>query len=311
MNRAPLTTAVRAAGVLPALVLLLAASPAAAQFNTFPAYDYFHELWQEAPHGVEIDSVSNLHDMVVDGKLQLTLHEYLELVMANHPDVQIQVLTVMQQENLIQSALSPFDPTLALDFNANRATNPSQDVLQGGAVISSLRQTGGFNYRQTLTTGTNYQIGFTGLKNASSSSFRTFNPSIQDTLQFRIAQPLLRNRGRGIQRIPIMIAESRLDISEAQALARVINLIAAAENLYWLVVSNREALNVQENNLELRRKFLERSERELELGAISALDIYQPQQNFANAQVGVTRARYRLPAGRGPRPAPDRSGPRP
>ena len=37
-----------------------------------------------------------------------------------------------------------------------------------------------------------YTVGFTGLKNASSSAFRTFNPSIQDTLLFRLSQPLLR-----------------------------------------------------------------------------------------------------------------------
>lgn len=274
--------------------LLNAAAPLPAQLNTFPDGTYFREQWQSAPYGVEIESVSNLQDFVVDDKMELSLRSYLELVMANHPDIQIQKLSVRESENAIQSAMSPFDPNLELNFNTNRSTNPSQDVLQGGNVVSSLRQNGGFTYNQTLDTGTNYRVTFTGIKNSSSSSFRTFNPSIQDTLQFRIAQPLLRNRGRGIQRIPILIANSRLDFTKAQVLQRVIGVIAQAENLYWLVVSNRENLKVQENNLELRRKFLERSQRELELGAISPLDIYQPEQNFATAQVGVTRARFRL-----------------
>ncbi len=279
---------------LPALAFALAASPAAAQFATFPDGAYFREQWQAAPYDVEVGSVGQLEDYVVDGKLELNLNSYLQLVMANHPDVQIQILTVLQSENSIQSAFSPFDPTLALNFNANRSTNPSQDQLQGGDVISSLRQNGGFTYRHTLDTGTNYQIGFTGLKSASSSSFRTFNPSIQDTLQFSISQPLLRDRGRGIQRIPILIARARYDNSQSTARTRILALIAQAENTYWQVVSNRESLNVQENNLELRRRFLERSQRELELGAISPLDIYQPEQNYANAQVSVTRARYQL-----------------
>lgn len=273
---------------------LLFGLPAMAQFATFPDGAYFREQWQMAPYEVEIDTVVALEDMVVDGKLELSLREYLELVMANHPDIQIQVLNVRESENSIQSAFSPFDPNLTLNFNANRATNPSQDVLQGGDVVSSLRQNGGFTYRQTLDTGFNYQVQFTGLKTASSSSFRTFNPSIQDTLLFRISQPLLRNRGRGIQRIPILIARSRYGISQANARTRIITIIAQAETTYWQVVSNREALIVQENNLELRRRFLDRSRRELELGAISELDIYQPEQNFANAQVSVTRALYRL-----------------
>jgi outer membrane protein TolC len=276
------------------LAFALAAGPAAAQFATFPDGAYFREQWQAAPYAVEVGGVSQLEDFVVDDKLELTLRSYLELVMSNHPDVQIQILTVLESENSIQAAFSPFDPTLALDFNANRSTNPSQDQLQGGDVISSLRQNGGFTFRQTLDTGTNYQIGFTGLKTASSSAFRTFNPSIQDTLQFHLEQPLLRDRGRGIQRIPILIARARYDNSQSTAKTRILALIAQAENTYWQVVSNRESLGVQENNLELRRKFLERSQRELELGAISPLDIYQPEQNYANAQVSVTRARYQL-----------------
>ncbi len=279
---------------LPVASLLLATLPAVAQFATFPDTAYFREQWQVMPYDVEIDPISNLEDYVVDGKLEFSLREYLQLVMANHPNVQIQLLSVRESENSIQRAFSPFDPTLNLNFNANRATNPSQDVLQGGTVISSLRQNGGFTYRQTLDTGLNYQVGFSGLKNASSSAFRTFNPSIQDTLEFRISQPLLRDRGRGIQRIPIMIARSQYDISQAQAINRILAFLAQAENQYWEVVSNREALNVQQNNLELRRRFLQRSRRELELGAISELDIYQPEQNFANAQVNATRALYRL-----------------
>ncbi len=275
-------------------VAALASMTAAAQLNTFPDGTYFREQWQSAPYGVEIEAVANLQDFVVDDKLELSLRAYIELVMANHTDVQIQKLAVREGENAIQSAMSPFDPNLQLSFDTNRSTNPSQDVLQGGDVVSSLRQNGGFTYNQTLDTGTNYRVAFTGVKNSSSSSFRTFNPSIQDTLQFNLTQPLLRNRGRSIQRIPILIASSRLDRTKAQVLQRVIGIVAQAENLYWQVVSNRENLNVQENNLELRRKFLERSQRELELGAISPLDIYQPEQNFATAQVGVTRARFRL-----------------
>lgn len=294
MSSALEASTTRANRYLRALPILLAAVPAGAQFATFPDGAYFREQWQPAPFGVEIEPVSNLEDYVVDGKLELSVRSYLELVMANHPDVQIQKLAVLEAENSIQRAFSPFDPNLVLNFNALRSTNPSQDVLQGGNVVSSLRQNGGFTYQQTIDTGLNYEVGFTGSKNASSSTFRTFNPSIQDTLEFRISQPLLRGRGRRIQRIPILIARSRHDITQSQVRQRIIDLVAQAETIYWQVISSREALLVQENNLELRRRFLQRSQRELELGAISPLDIFQPEQNFANAQVSVTRARYRL-----------------
>jgi len=55
----------------------------------------------------------------------------------------------------------------------------------------------------------------------------------------------------------------------------------------------RENLLVQEKALKLADESLKRSRRELELGAISSLEIYQPEAQFANAQIFVTQARFR------------------
>jgi len=275
-------------------LILLAATTLPAQFNTFPAVNYFKEQWTKPPMSVEIESVSRLDDFVASGKLQLSLRSYIELVMANNPDVNLQKLAVYEQQNLIEAAYSPFDPALDLSFNANRSTTQSTDVLQGAAVRSRLTQNAGLTYEQTFDTGTRYTVGFAGVRSGDNSSFTSYNPSLTHRFQLGFTQPLLRGRGRYVQRIPIMVAESRLDLTEAQVREQVINLLVQAENAYWNVVESRENLSVARNNLDLRRAFLERSRRELELGAISPLDIYQPEQQFASAQVAVTQTQYRL-----------------
>jgi outer membrane protein TolC len=275
-------------------LFLLAASTLSAQFDAFPAVNYFKEQWTRPPVSVEIESVSRLDDFVVDGKVQLSLRSYIELVMANNPDVNLQKLAVYEQQNLIEAAHSPFDPNLDLSFNANRSTTQSTDVLQGAAVRSRLTQNAGITYEQTFDTGTRYTVGFSGVRSGDNSSFTSFNPSLTHRFQLGFTQPLLRGRGRYVQRIPIMIAESRLDLTAAQVRGQIINLLAQAENAYWNVVEARENLDVARNNLQLRSAFLDRSRRELELGAISPLDIYQPEQQFASAQVAVTQIQYRL-----------------
>lgn len=113
-------------------------------------------------------------------------------------------------------------------------------------------------------------------------------------MQFTMSQNLLRGRGRYVQRIPIMVAQSRLAQTEEQVRERILTLIFQAENAYWNAINSRERLKVEENNLEISRAFLEQEKLRLELGAISPLDIFQPEQNFANAQVRVTQERYRL-----------------
>ncbi len=278
------------------LVCLTAAAAllAGAQFATFPDKGYFREQWQAPPLDIEIESVGRLDDFYFDGKIELSLRSYIELVMANSPDINLQKLAVFEQQNAIQRAFSPFDPTLNLGFTNNRSTTLPNDILQGASVRTNLNQRANFTYSQTFDTGTNYTVGYVGGKTANNSQFTNFNPSITQSLQFTVSQPLLRDRGRHIQRIPIFVARSRLKLTEEQVTERVIGLLVQAENAYWDVIDQRESLRVRENNLELARAFLERSRRELELGAISPLDIYQPEQQFATAQVGVTQFQYRL-----------------
>lgn len=277
-----------------ALAATLWTASLTAQFATFPRKTYWKEMWQETPYDVEIEPIGRLEAFSDGERLELSLRAYLELVMANNPNINLQKLAVYQQQNAIQRSLSPFDPNVSASFNAQRSETPSNDVLQGADVRSSLNQIGRASYNQTFDTGTELQSVWVSNRASNNSQFTTFNPSITQSWLARVTQPLLRGRGRGIQRIPFMIAESRLDQTEEQVREQIINLIFQAENDYWDAVQQRERLEVQLNNLELSQAFLDRSRRELELGAISPLDIYQPEQQYATAQVGVTQAQFRL-----------------
>src|SRR5207244_4569031 len=124
--------------------------------------------------------------------------------------------------------------------------------------------------------------------------FANFNPAFNSNLQINFTQPLLRNRGAYINRLPITIARSKLRKTEYDFHANLLTLINNAELAYWLAVQLRENLRVQESALDIADQFLKRSNRELELGAISKLDIYQPQLQFVQAQAAVSQARYQV-----------------
>jgi outer membrane protein TolC len=59
-------------------------------------------------------------------------------------------------------------------------------------------------------------------------------------------------------------------------------------------VQARENLRVAQSARKLAEDSLALSQKELELGAISPLDIYNPQQQLANAELGVSQARFAL-----------------
>jgi outer membrane protein TolC len=260
---------------------------------TFGTPSYF-KLQFEDPPKYELKPPVHLSDYVVGEKLELSLRSYLDLVMANNTDIQIQKISLEVPRNAIMRSFSIFDPNLFASFTTTRTQTPASDALAGASAVNSLNQPTLFRYSQVLPTGTLYTGQFTAGKSSSNSSFSLFNPSLNAGLNLRLEQPLLRGRGSYITKMPITIARSRLRTSEYNVEDQILQLVNTAEQAYWDVISARENLRVQEQGLIVADTSLKRAQKELELGVISALDIYQPQAQYANYQILVSQARYRL-----------------
>lgn len=260
----------------------------------FPKPSYFRRHFGNVPSRVELQPPARLADYVVGDKLELSVKNYLDLVMANNADITINKLNVEFNRDAITRALSIFDPLGLARFTSTRNKNPSSSLLVGATTLNQLTQPLQLQYSQLLQTGTQYNITFLGTKTSSNSSFSTFNPQLTSSINFNMAQPLLRGRGMYLTRLPISIAKSKLRAADYGFQDQLMQLIAAAENAYWDVVSARETLRVQEESLKLADAALKRAQKELELGATSPLEIYQPEANYANAELSVVQARYRL-----------------
>lgn len=294
-NQAPAAAAQTTPPVKQAIVAEKA-SPISAPINEdyFPKPAYFRKRFDTPTTRVEIQPPVRLGEYVVGGKLELSLKNYLDLVFSNNYDISVQKMVVQLNRNAITRAYSTFDPQVFARFASTRQNTPTSDALQGAATLNQLTQPLQLTYTQNLTTGGNYQVGFTNNKLSTNNAFALFNPSYTSNLNFAINQPLFRGRGSYITKLPITIAQSRLKGAQFSVEDQVLALISAAELAYWNVVEARENVRVQEQTLKLADTSLKRSQRELELGAISSLEIFQPQANYANAEIQVTQARYRL-----------------
>src|ERR1017187_5172685 len=96
-----------------AALLFLIATSALAQVNSFPRPSYFRETFAHPATHVELAGPVRLEDFVVSGKdgkvLELSLKDYLSLVMSNNTDIAIQRLTVYTAEDAIMRSFSAFD----------------------------------------------------------------------------------------------------------------------------------------------------------------------------------------------------------
>ncbi|MBI4904211.1 MAG: TolC family protein [Acidobacteria bacterium] len=260
----------------------------------FPSRSWLNRVWKPEIPRYELKAPARLQDHVVNGKLELTLKNYMDLVLANNTDIEITRLNVQTPRNAITRASGIFDPTFLTRFSATRANNPASDILAGASTVSSLNQPWTMQYQQLLSTGTTVTGNFNGARNSTNSQFQTFNPSYQTGMNLNFSQPLLRGRGRDIVKLPISVARSRLRASYFTTADAILDLVQGAETAYWNVIEARESLRVQEKAFELADISLKRAQREFELGATSELDIFQPKAQYANAEIFVTQARYRL-----------------
>ena len=198
------------------------------------------------------------------------------------------------ERDAITRALAPFDPSVTASFQSTRSTTPTQNTLEGAATLSQLRQPLHFAFQKMLESGAQYFVGFDGNKTSSNDTFAIFNPALSANFSFGFTQPLLRNRGRYVNRLDILIARSRYEMSRYNLEDQLTRLLQVAENIYWAVIEARENLRVQEKALQFLDTSLKRYEKEVELGAMAPVEIYQPQQVYASQEVVVTEAQYRL-----------------
>jgi outer membrane protein len=275
-------------------IVLLGLSTSLALAQTFPTPDYFRQFttWPDIP--TQLPGPEGLRDYLVDGRLRLVLSDAIRLTLLNNTQIRVNQLQYEATRFAIQRAYQPFDPVFISGFNAGRQTVPSYTQLQGAPTLSALNQQFQLGYTQNFQTGTQYNINFSSNKISSNSIFNTFNPSISSSLNFVLAQPLLRNRGLFPNRALIVIARRNLKQSRADFEGQVNVSIAQAADQYWAVVQARENLNVYRQSLELAEATYRQNKRALELGALPPLDIYRSESQVASRRVFMIQAEYDL-----------------
>jgi outer membrane protein len=276
---------------------ILAAASALAQMSSFPKPSYFRETFQKTRTKVELQAPVRLKDFAVDGKLELSLKNYLALVMANNTDIQLELISLEVPKNAITAAFGPWDPRATASFSNTQTTmlpTSATSAQNVNALAKSVTEPYSLAYTQTLPEGLQYTAQFSGAKNYQTNSFSSYNPVLTANLRVSVTQPLLQSRGAYVNRIPLMQAQLGYKTSLEQEKQQLLTLVNTAETAYWNVVAGRENLKVAEAGRANADEFLKYMQKQLDLGALSPLDIYNPQQSLAAADLSVSQAKFNL-----------------
>jgi outer membrane protein TolC len=276
---------------------ILLTAGALAQTSSFPKPSYFRETFQRTQTKVELKDPVRLKDFVANGKLELSLKHFLELAMANNTDIQLQLISLEIPKNNILATFGVWDPKALASFATTRSTTVPTNATtaqNASSLTKSLTQPYNLQYSQTLPEGLSYTASFSGSKSSQTNSYNNYNPSLTANMRFSATQPLIQNFGSYVNRIPLMTAQSNYRISDYAMRVQLLTFVNTAETAYWNVISARENVRVAESGQNNAAEFLKYMQKELELGALSPLDIYNPEQSLATAELSVSQAKFAL-----------------
>lgn len=274
------------------LVLLIAQlfCPAGRGAASYSVAGYLRQRFH--PDVVHEKDVEGIESHIVDGKLVLRVDDFVALLLKNSTDIRLTQLDIYTARDAIVAARAPFDPNLLLGFTALRTQQPQASRISGAGTLNSLVQNSQAGYSQLLGEGPLLTSSFSASRSSNNSLFSSFNPSLFDSLNFQLTQPLLAGRGNLQLRAPLLIARTQLVIVSAQSQARIADTVSAATRQYWDAVGARDFVRVQQQSLDLAQKSYEHDKLALDLGAIAKLDIFQSESQVAQRKLALIQSQY-------------------
>jgi outer membrane protein TolC len=230
--------------------------------------------------------------MVRQGALPISISDIIRLMLASNLDVTVNRYSPLTAEYVLNTLFRPFEPTLRISAQAIRSTTPSASQLQGASSLSQLLHQYSIGYGQTLQSGTQVGVNFSMNRSSSNSAFSTFNPSYSGNITYSLSQPLLQNYGRAINNHLIRIAQNNHNMSQIDFEMQTIDLVTAAQQMYWDLVYQREDIDVRKQSLALAQKTLADNKRQVEVGTMARIEVVQAESEVAQREVQMVTTTY-------------------
>ncbi|HEV2287602.1 MAG TPA: TolC family protein [Candidatus Acidoferrales bacterium] len=245
-----------------------------------------------------------IYGLVRDGKLDLSLQDAIALDLQNDLNITVAEYTPWIDQTQLLNAEGggtplgqfviggggggTFDPVVFAGSGINDSVIPVNNALISGVgttpTFFSLQDHSSqfnFGYAQQLHTGTSLNVTFSNTRTSSSISENFFNPAIQSTFTVGFQQPLLRGFGLLPNMRFILEARNTTKVGKLQFEESVIAEVTQVETQYWILVADRQAVDVAKQTLAVSQKLYDDDQRQLQIGTLAHLDVVTAESEIA------------------------------
>lgn len=235
--------------------------------------------------------------------LSLSLNQAVQMALVRNRDIEIERINTQQSGYDVEAAKGYYDVFINSEHFFDRAIVPVASALGGGpngrtetTTISS-----SVTLQKAFKSGGFVDVGATNAHVNTNNIFSSINPQDQTGLTLNFRQPLLRNFNNDENARRLRVANLRLDQSDAQFRARVIETVGAVQRGYWDLVFSLRNVQVARESVDLAEEQIRRLDRLVQEGINAPVEVVQVQaelerrrQNVFTALESVTTAENNL-----------------
>jgi len=200
--------------------------------------------------------------------------------------------------SVIQSsgpAIPSLDPAFTTTLNWAHLTTPQSSAFVTGTNALVQRQNlANFGIGKGFLTGTTIGLGLNNTNTSGNNPRNDFNPSTNASLALNFQQHLLQGFGRAINGRQIYIAKNNREVSDLTLKLQVITTVAAVMELYWDLVSFRDAVQVAKDALSASQQLLENNRRQVEVGTLASIEVVRAEAEIASREQALLAAQTRV-----------------
>lgn len=252
---------------------------------------------QEAVPAVQPEMPEILLEEGAAGRSQvsLTLPDLIDLVVTGNRDLRDRQLQRLIERQQLREAESRFDPRFTPAVGVGISQSFEDDFISRGSLPNTigsistevgdrttLIQSAGVQSQVTTRQGT--QIGL------------VLDALGDPPIGLRVSQPLLRGAGSAVNEAPVDIARLRESQNFYDLQLTLINTVSTTVNQYTNLIQAQEAVKIQAQALERRRRQLDILSALVEAGREAAFDLADSRRSVANAERDLIVAQTRLEA---------------
>lgn len=226
-----------------------------------------------------------------DEALTLDLRDAYEMALARNMDLQIGRFDLATAGAAIHASAGIFDPYVGGSASISTRESPAATDLAGADITVTDNEQYGLRLDQLLPSGTQLFVQGGANYSDTNSIFYFLNPRWDIDLTAGVTQPLLQGFGTVVNRSGIIVARANRGQAAHAFETSVVDTLRQVESAYWDLVAAREAVDVEQESLELAERLLAETRERIRVGTSAPIDAVQSEAGVASRRESLIYAR--------------------